>query len=221
MKKLYILFIILIFGGNDIYSIERSSKPITNIINLEKIKDGQILLRYNSEGQRVEQLVFASEQLYYRMNNRLYMKEVNLFDKNGNISQSIYYDKNGEFVSSWDYKTNRDGSIREMLSDKKEKISFFYTNEKRIIYGESNSIISNFEYNEDGTVDRMVEGNFSHKYIYDENRVLLEKIFYMGEKKMYIEKYFYNHEGYLKESRFYMLEYDEEEFFSKTIYIFK
>ena len=220
MKKLLFLLFVLIFGVQTLFPLADSSHPITAGGGFKKIRNGQLLLRYNVKGELVEQQAFGIEQLIYGENDELYMKVVNVFDENGNKKESLNYDENGEQVSKWAYKTNFNGSIKEM-SNKSETIEFSYSLDGKVLLVQYDDDFSEFEYNEDGTLKGMKEGEFSHKYIYDKNKVLLKKEFFYGREKSYVEEYVYDDEGYIKESLFYIITDRKKEFFSKTVYVYR
>lgn len=220
MRKLLFLLFAFIFGVQTTFSLADSSHPITAGGGFKKIRNGQLLLRYNNKGELVEQQAFGIEQLIYETNDELYMKIVNVFDENGNRKESFNYDVDGELIAKWSYKTNLDGSIKEMSNDF-ETVEFFYSLDNKILWVQYEDNFSEFYYNEDGTLKGMKEGEFRHKYIYNKNKVLLAKQFYYGKEKPYIERYTYDDEGYLKDSTFYLIKDGKEEFFSKTVYVYR
>jgi hypothetical protein len=136
--------------------------------------------------------------------------------------ESFNYNDEDRLVAKWVYKTDSNGRIKEMFDAvKSDKIEFFYGSDNQVLLAKHNEEVGKFEYNLDGTLKGMVEGVYSHKYIYDRNKVLIKKEFYYENKMEYIEKYIYDEEGYLKESLFYILEGKKEDFFARTVYVYR
>ncbi len=214
MKKLLLVYILIL---STIYPLASGTKP--NIVrnNFKKIKNGQILLRYNQKGEVVEQYVLGKKRYSYDSDNNLSYYNINYFDSSHNIIKRISYNPNNEIDLEINYTTDSSGKILS-VSHGNFLDSFHYDKSGKIEKITMGHKTTYFSYNEDETIASLNTGDFTYKYTYDHNKkALKEEAFDSDGEPIFFTEFQYDNEGYINTFVYYNIIYGEKEYMGKLV----